>query len=56
MAGKAQDKKDFDVLSDCILSFVITCFVVKKKIEKMAEKEKNLIFGESDDEGASIYF
>ena len=54
MAGKAQDNKDFYVLPDCILSFVITCFFMKNKIEKTEEKEKNFIFGESDDEGALI--
>ncbi len=30
MDGKAQGDKDFDVISDYIIIFVITCFYIKK--------------------------
>lgn len=39
MTGKSQDNKHFYALPDCILSFLIICFVIKNKMGKTEEKE-----------------
>ena len=44
MAGKVQDNKDFHALSDCVFTFVISCFYIKNKFEKMNEKEQKMHF------------
>jgi hypothetical protein len=43
------DDREFRVLSDYTLSFVVTCLYIENKFEKMNEK---YISGESDDKGA----
>jgi hypothetical protein len=41
------------VLSECIITFVITCFYIPNKFEKMNEEgRKQYISAESDDHGA----
>lgn len=44
MARKVQHNKDYHALSDSVLNFVISCFYIKNKFEKMNEKEQKMHF------------
>jgi hypothetical protein len=44
MIGKVQSHKDFHTLSAHVFIFVVTCFYVGNKFEKIDAEEENLHF------------